>query len=88
MYSYLLDTTLVLPVWGLPHGSGGPAETNMRKISELIAALRHDVQTEINSSLLEAERDLLDQEIDEIVCDLYGLSGAERRLIAETVRGS
>jgi hypothetical protein len=80
--------SLVLPLWSLPHGSGDRAETNLRKISELMAALRKDVQGEINPSVLEAERDSLDQEIDEIVFDLYGLTDEERRLIRETVRGS
>ncbi|MGB9484968.1 MAG: N-6 DNA methylase [Terriglobia bacterium] len=80
--------SLVLPVWSLPHGSGDRAETNLRKISELMAALRKDVQGEINPSVLEAQRDSLDQEIDEIVFDLYELTSDQRRLITETVRRS
>jgi hypothetical protein len=78
--------SLVLPVWRLPHGSGEPVGTNLKMISELMAALRKDVQGEINPSVLEAKRDSLDQEIDEIVFDLYGLTPNERQLILDTVK--
>jgi hypothetical protein len=80
--------SLVLPVWSLLHGSGNRVETNLRKISELMAALRKEITPEINLSVLEAERVSLEREIDEIIFDLYGLNSAEQGLINETVRGA
>ena len=50
--------------------------------------LRKEITPEINLSVLEAERDCLEREIDQIIFDLYGLNSAEQGLINETVRGA
>jgi type I restriction-modification system DNA methylase subunit len=80
--------SLVLPVWKLPHGSGTAAETTLGRISDIMNSLRESIPGELNPSVLEAERDALDQEIDEIVFDLYGLTADERRLILESTHGA
>jgi type I restriction-modification system DNA methylase subunit len=77
--------SLVLPIWGLLHGSGDRNETNLRKISEVIRTVRSKVDGEINPSVLEASRNSIDQEIDEIVFDLYKMNPSERSLVANSI---
>jgi len=73
--------SIALPIWGLLHGTGDRTDTNLRKISEVMQTLRTQVRGEINPSVLEARRHALDQEIDDLVFELYGMDKEERELV-------
>ena len=76
--------SLVIPVWGLLHGGTSRTESNLENISRLMATLRKRVDGELNPSVLEANRDLLDIEINEILFDLYKMNSEERRLVSDS----
>jgi hypothetical protein len=65
------------------HGSKGSARINAQKIADVMRTVRVEAGEEINPSVLEAECDVLDNQIDDIVCALYGLSADEKKLIVE-----
>jgi len=73
--------SLLLPIWGLLHRPDNQGETNLRKISDIMRALRAEIGSEINPSVLDAQRKSLENEIDGIVLDLYGMNDEERLLL-------
>ena len=75
---------LSLPTWGFFHGSAGRSETNGLKISELMHSFRDSHEGETNPSVLEAERRALDQEVDELIFDLYRMDADERKLVLDS----
>jgi hypothetical protein len=76
---------LVLPAWGLLQSSGDSVDTNLRNLSELTHTLRTKIDGEVNPSILEAERDKLDREIDDLTFDLYGMNAEERGLVLNSI---
>jgi hypothetical protein len=77
--------SLVIPIWGLLHGGTSRASSNLENISRLLATLRRRINGELNLSALEANRDLLDDEIDHILFELYKMSPEERRLVSDSI---
>jgi type I restriction-modification system DNA methylase subunit len=73
--------SVVLPIWGFLHGVNGRVETNLRKISEVMQVFRAQMPGEVNPSVLEAKRSVLDQELDDLVFNLYGMGAEERQLV-------
>ena len=73
--------SLIFPTWGLFHGLSNQVETNVKKISELVAAVRTSVGGDINPGSLEAQRSSIDRKIDDAVFDLYGMGPEDRSLV-------
>jgi adenine-specific DNA-methyltransferase len=70
--------SLVLPVWGLLHGRSDRVTLNLSKVAELMSGFKDEISGELNPSVIEAERNSLDCQIDDLVFGLYGFDKNEK----------
>jgi hypothetical protein len=73
--------SLVTPTWDLRFSANGGIDSVLQKITDIVTELRFQFSgKDVNPCVIESKTADAEQEIDNIVFDLYGFTAEERQL--------